>query len=84
MRVGIYTHYAHCDAAYFAVRLADLAHQLGFEFEFYADDQPGKLGLPCDRAVVTRQDIKYTEWARKNNVIIWTHVPRIEQINYEI
>lgn len=82
MRVGIYTHYAHCDAAYLAVRLAELAHKLGHEVEFYTDDQPGKLGIPYDRAVVTRSSLKFTDWARKNSVIVWTHVPRIEQINY--
>lgn len=82
MRVGIYTHYAHCDAAYLAVRLAELLHKLGLEFDLYTDDQPGKLGIPYDRAVTPRSMIKYTEWVKKHHLIIWTHVPRIEQISY--
>ncbi len=82
MRVGIYTHYAHCDQAYLAARLALLLQKLGAEFDIYSDNTPGFLGLPCDSAVVTRNIIKYTEWAKKQRVIIWTHVPPIEQINY--
>lgn len=82
MRVGIYTHYAQCDQTYFAIRLMQLMHKLGIEFDIYSDGPPGKLGVPYDRAVVTRNIIKFTDWAKKQKVIVWTHVPRIEQINY--
>jgi len=82
MRVGIYTHYAHCDQTYFAVRLAQLAHKIGLEFDIYSDKTPGKLGIPYDRAVVSKSVIKFTDWAKKQNVIVWTQVPRIEQIAY--
>ena len=82
MRVGIYTHYAHCDATYLAIRIAGLLHNLGIEFDFYAPDHPGKLGVPYDRAVVTREISTYTEWAKKHKIIIWTHVPTIEQISF--
>lgn len=82
MRVGIYTHYAHCDQTYFAIRLAQLLHKLGGEFDIYADNKPGKIGVPYDRAVVTRDIIKFTDWAKKQKVIVWTQVPRVEQINY--
>lgn len=82
MRVGIYTHYAQCDQAYFAIRLAQLLHKLGIEFDIYSDSSPGKLGVPYDRAVVTKNVIRFTDWARKQKTIVWTHVPRIEQINY--
>lgn len=82
MRVGIYTHYAHCDQTYFAVRLAQLMHKLGIEFDIYAENQPGKLGIAYDRAVITRNTLKFTDWAKKQKVIVWTSVPRIEQINY--
>ena len=82
MRAGIYTHYAHCDQAYLAVRLAQLLQKLGIEFDIYSDNHPGKLGLPCDNAVFTRDVIKFTDWARKQRVIVWTHVPSVEQINY--
>lgn len=82
MRVGIYTHYAHCDQAYLAARLAQLLQKLGIEFDIYSDNQIGRLGLPCDNAVVTKNVIKFTEWAKKQRVIVWTQVPNIEQINY--
>lgn len=82
MRVGIYTHYAHCDQTYFAIRLADFLHSRGVEFSLYSDNQPGKLKIPYDRAVFNRPARKYTDWAKKQNVIVWTHVPRVEQINF--
>lgn len=82
MRVGLYTHYAQCDQAYLAVRLAQLLHKLGIQFDIYSDHPPGKLGIPYDRAVVTRDIIKFTDWAKKQKVIVWTHVPRIEQVTY--
>lgn len=82
MRVGIYTHYAQCDQTYFAIRLMQLMHKLGIEFDIYSDNSPGKLGVPYDRAVVTRNIIRFTDWAKKQKVIVWTHVPRIEQVNY--
>lgn len=82
MRVGLYTHYAHCDQAYFAIRLAQLLQKLGAEFDIYSDAQPGKLKLPYDSAVLTRNVIKFTDWANKQRVIVWTFVPRVEQIAY--
>jgi hypothetical protein len=82
MRVGIYTHYAHCDQAYFAIRLAQLLRKLGIDFDIYSDAQPGKLGVPYDSAVTTRNVIKFTDWAKKQRVIVWTFVPRIEQITF--
>lgn len=82
MRIGIYTHYAHCDQTYFALRLVEFFHSRGVEFSIYPDNQPGKLKLPYDRTVVSRSHVKFTEWAKKQNAIIWTHVPRVEQINF--
>lgn len=82
MCVGIYTHYAHCDEAYLAVRLVTLLRTLGEPFDIYSDNSPGKLKLPYDRAVKYRGVVKYTDWVRKRSTVVWTHVPRVEQINY--
>lgn len=82
MRVGIHTHYAHCDQTYFAVRLAQLLHKLGIEFDIYSENSPGKLGIPYDRAVITRSIVRFTDWAKKQKIIVWTNVPRAEQISY--
>ena len=82
MSVGIYTHYAHCDQAYLAVRLVEWLRGLGEPFDIYSDTTPGKLGLPYDQIVKHRSVIRYTDWAQKQRVIIWTHVPRIEQVEY--
>lgn len=80
MRIGIYTHYAHCDQAYLAVRLAELCRQAGVEFDIYSAIEPAKLGSPYDKLVLTRQMTKFTDWVKKHKVILWTHVPRIEQL----
>jgi len=82
MRIGIYTHYAHCDQAYLAVRLADLCRQAGVEFDIYSNIEPAKLGTPYDKLVLTKQVIKFTNWVKKHNVVVWTHIPRVEQLNF--
>lgn len=82
MRVGIYTHYAHCDQAYVCVRLVDFLRSRGVEFDIYADNIPGKLKIPYDSAVTCKRNIKFTDWAKKQTAIIWTQIPKIEQINY--
>jgi len=82
MRVGIYTHYAHCDQTYLCVRLVDFLRSKGVEFDIYADNQPGRLQIPYDSAVSYKNVIKFTDWAKKQSAIIWTHVPKLEQINY--
>jgi hypothetical protein len=82
MSVGIYTHYAHCDQAYFAVRLIELLRSVGESFDIYSDNSPGKLKLPYDRIVQHKTRLKYTDWVKRRRVIVWTHVPRVEQIDY--
>lgn len=82
MRVGIYTHYAHCDQAYVAVRLADFVRSQGVEFDIYSDAPPGKLGLAYDRAVANRELMPFSHWLKRQRVVVWTHVPREEQLNY--
>lgn len=82
MGVGIYTHYAHCDQAYFAVRLVDYLRTLCEPFDIYSDNSPGRLRLPYDRVVKHKSVLNYTDWVKRRSVVVWTHVPRIEQIDY--
>lgn len=82
MRVGIYTHYAHCDQAYLAVRLADFVRSHAVEFDIYSDAPPGKLGLSYDRAVAHRGTMEFSSWLKRQNLVVWTHVPRYEQLSY--
>lgn len=82
MRVGIYTHYAHCDQAYLAVRLADFVRNSGVEFDIYSDAPPGKLGLAYDRAVAHRGIMNFSDWLKKQSVLVWTHVPYVEHLYY--
>jgi hypothetical protein len=82
MSIGIYTHYAHCDQAYFAVRLVDFLRTRGESFDIYSDNSPGKLKLPYDAVVKYKKICSFTDWARHRSTIVWTHVPRVEQIDY--
>ena len=82
MSVGICTRYAYCDQAYFCLRLVDFLRCRGLDFDIYSAAQPGKLGLPYDRFVRHRANTKFTDWAQQQSVIVWTHIPKIEQLNY--
>jgi glycosyltransferase involved in cell wall biosynthesis len=82
MRVGIYTHYAHCDQAYLCIRLVDFLRSRGVDFDIYADNVPGKLRIPYDSAVTYRRNIKFTDWVKKQTAVVWTQVPKIEQLTY--
>lgn len=82
MQIGIYTHYAQCDQAYLAIRLADFLHNCGVTCSLYSDEKPARLKTAYDNAVKYRKKIKYTDWAKHHDAIVWTHVPKIEQVNY--
>lgn len=82
MSVGIYTHYARCDEAYLALRVAEFLRCVDEPFELFSDTAPARLGSGYDGRVKHRGKIKYTEWARDKRVILWTNVPSVEQLNY--
>lgn len=82
MSIGIYTHYSQCDQAYFAMRLADYIGSIGETCSLYSGHAPAKLKTVYDNRVLYRDKMKYTEWAKKQSVIIWTHVPKVEQIAF--
>lgn len=81
MRVGIYTHYSQCDQAYLSIRLINFLRSRGIEFDIYSECQPGKLGLQYDAAVWHKSLKKYTDWLKNQSVVVWTHVPKVEQLN---
>jgi hypothetical protein len=82
MSIGIYTHYALCDQTYFAVRLADFLRTRGVDVSIYADNQPAKLKCRYDNVVAHKTKQTFTAWAKSKTSIVWTHIPRIEQVNY--
>lgn len=82
MRIGIYTHYAHCDQAYLAIRLADFLQQHGVAYTLYSAETPAKLKTRYDNAILSRREIKYTDWAKNCSAVVWTQIPRIEQVSY--
>ena len=82
MRIGIYTHYAQCDAAYFALRLADFLRKHDIAYSIYSDSPPAKLRATHDNIVTHKRACKYTQWARQCSVIVWTQTPKLEQLAY--
>lgn len=82
MRVGIYTHYSHCDEAYLAIRLADFLREQQIDCTIYSENQPGKLRVIYDNAVLHKKKIRYTDWVRSVSTVIWTRPPKLEQVTY--
>lgn len=82
MSIGIYTHYAQCDQTYFAIRLADFLRDRGHDFSIYSDNQPAKIKSRYDNIVRYKNKQSFTSWAKEQSAVVWTHVPRIEQITY--
>lgn len=82
MRIGIYTHYAHCDEAYFAIRLADFLRTQGVECSLYSDVAPSKMYTHYDRTVVHKKKKSFTDWAKTCHTIVWTHPPKIDTLNF--
>lgn len=82
MRIGICTHYAHCDQAYLAVRLADFVQAQAATPTLYSYDKPAKLRTAYDNKVISRSKARFTDWAKKCDAVVWTHIPAIEQLNY--
>ena len=81
MRVGIYTHYAHGDEAYFALRLADFLRSQQVPCSIYSKTKPAKLQPACDNIVSWRKVMPYTRWLKDVTCVVWTHAPKTEQLN---
>lgn len=82
MRIGIYTHYAHCDEAYFAIRLADLLRAQGIDCGIYSDAPPAKLRVSHDGAVCHKKKRSFSSWVKDCSTIIWTHPPKLDTLSY--
>lgn len=83
MRVGIYSRYHKHDASYAAIQLAELATGLGCSVSILSAS-PNRVALDplWDQHVVKRNDVKFTEWAKKQDIIIWTHCPHMGQLEW--
>ncbi len=82
MRIGIYTHYAHCDEAYFTLRLADYLRAQGVEYSIYSDAPPAKLRTAHDGVVCHKQKRRYSSWVKDCTTVIWTSPPKLDMLNY--
>ncbi len=81
MPLGIHTRYQHHEATYVALRLANWALENGSEASIYPTT-PKRLDLDVrwDHVANAQRGRRFTEWAREQSTIVWTHVPPIEQV----
>lgn len=84
MNIGICTHYAHTDQAYFSIRLARFFEALGCCVNIFSMRRPQRLGMPEDYSPRQnyRQKTRFTDWVRRQDKVIWTFVPQVEQITF--
>ena len=83
MHVGIYTRYYRHEATYAAMRLAKHAQCRGLEVSMFTDDRPD-VGVckTWDQQVLRHGPGEFTNWAHKQDLILWTHVPPEGQLHW--
>ena len=83
MRLGIYTRYHRHEATYAAIRVADHAKHTGHDVQIFTDDRhQAKVCSRWDHHVLATGPAAFTEWAAKQDVIFWTHVPPEGQLHW--
>lgn len=63
------------------MRLADFLKSQHIEFTLYSKIKPAKLHAGYDNIVQHKQTMPYTRWLKSVSCVLWTHVPKNEQIN---
>ena len=83
MILGIYTRYRHCEATLAALRLANWAARAGHEVSLYpATQSPVALDRHWDRETNSNRGRDYTDWVIGKTMVIWTHCPIVEQVEW--
>lgn len=63
------------------MRLADFLKSQHIEFTLYSKIKPAKLHAGYDNIVQHKQTMPYTRWLKSVSCVLWTHVPKNEQLN---
>lgn len=83
MRLGIYTRYFRHEATYAATRVGNYAQLRGCDVSMFTDDrQHTDVCRAWDSRVVRSGPHGFTEWARQQDLIFWTHTPPEGQISW--
>lgn len=81
MPLGIYTRYQYHEATHVAIRLANWALEHGYEASIYPTTTKRLvIDSRWDSVANAQRGRRFTDWARAQTTVIWTHVPPIEQI----
>lgn len=79
MQVGISTRYCFHEATYAALRIAELAQHLGHDVRLDSVNNPPKLNCAWDKRVSSQKYLELHAWA---NIMVFTHVPSIKEVNF--
>ena len=83
MSLGICTRYQHCEATLAALRLANWAAEAGHDVSIYSTTtDPVPLDARWDTATKATCRLRFTEWAKRQTTVIWTHAPIAAQITW--
>lgn len=83
MKLGIATRYGRCEATYVALRIADWVEQYGHDLAiFCTHGTPAEVYPHYDAAVQHAGTIRFTDWAKSCDAIVWTHCPDVAQIQW--
>jgi hypothetical protein len=83
MRIGFNTRYHRRDPTFMALQVARLVERAGSEASVLSDTQNVVPVDPLwDRRVVYPRTSTFTAWARKQDIIVWTHIPPRGQLEW--
>jgi hypothetical protein len=83
MRIGFNTRYHRRDSTFMALQVARLVERAGSEASVLSDTQNVVPVDPLwDRRVVYPRASTFTAWARNQDIIVWTHIPPLGQLEW--
>lgn len=83
MELGICTRYGRHEAAFAALRLADVAAAAGLDVSIYTmTPEFVSLGSRWDHRVIRASHVKFTDWVSRQSHVLWTTTPHLEQMEW--
>lgn len=82
MRLGIVARYHRCESTMAALRIADWARSRGGDVTLYARDPGSSTVSHWDKHVRGTSKMRFTDWSKHRDVILWTQTPPVEQIDW--
>lgn len=80
MQIGIYSRYCRDEGTYAAVRLAQVL--VSHDVTIYTPDTDNGAKLSPGIPVIHRAQQKFTEWGKRQDMIVWFGIPGYEQVRW--